>query len=157
MTEPTQDAPATAAPAEDAPVEKPVLTYPERCGLPADTPSFTIDKPIFTDQLVDEIKAASGATNVLVQMSEGMVDPFTASAQSPVTLWVQGAKDAKSVQDVLTSHTANPQYGLSDAEKADEAAIAKAKDPNATLTNEDMAAALRALLKPAQQPEDVKA
>lgn len=157
MTEPTQDAPATDAPAEDAPVEKPVLTYPERCGLPADTPSFEITKAVFTDQLVAEIQAASNASTVLVQMPEGMVDPIEATPDRPLTIWVVGAKSKKSVDEAINSHEADATYSLTDEQKGDAAAIAKVQDPNATLTTEDLTAALRALLQPAPQPEDVNA
>lgn len=165
MTEPTQDAPATDAPAQDAPVTdettapepKPELTYPERVGGSADAVSYEVTKPVFTDQLVQEIKDATNATEVLIQMPVGLWDAYDASPEFPLTVWVTGAKSKKSVNDALAAHQADTQFGLTDEQKADAAAIAKVQDPNATVTTEDLTAAIRVLLQPAPQPSEVTA
>lgn len=144
MTEPTPDAP------EDIEV---VLSYTEAVGLDADTPTYTVTKPVNFAQLESEIYAASNAERVDITFTdESVVD-----AEHPVTVYVVGAKSKKSVNDAITAHEPDPQFGWSDEKKDRQAAIEKVQDPNATLSNADIAAALRAIFPPAPADTGVTA
>jgi hypothetical protein len=138
MTEPNQTA------TEDAPQPIQVFTLLESLGLPEDTPAFTATKPVQAQQLEAEIKAASDASRVEITYSDMDVQ----DEEHPVTIYVIGAKSKKSVNDAITAHQADPQYGLSQEQKDRAEALALVQDPNANPTVEQLTTALRALLTP---------
>lgn len=141
MTEPEQTTP-----------EEPTATFVDTVdSINESTPTYVVEKGVNPAQLTAELMEV-GATNVVVRMTEGEDDPYAASAEKPITVYVSGSTKKK-IQDAIGAHQPDVQYGLTEEQRADAAAIAKVQDPEATLTTEDMAAALRALLSPAQPTE----
>jgi hypothetical protein len=152
MTEPTQDAPATEeSTTEGSPDVVTEVTILEQNDLPEDTPSFVVDKAVNPTQLTEALTAA-GATSVVIQLAEGLDSPFDASADSPVVVYVEGLTKKK-VNDAIAAHEAETDFGQTDEQKAQAAAIAKVQDPQAEVTLADLKTALAALLAPAQPAE----
>jgi hypothetical protein len=151
VTEPTQD-PATPDPAADEqPAPEPVVeaTLHETTGLPENAPSYTLDKSVNTTQLTDELEAA-GAQQVVIVLPQDF--DGTVTAEDPVKVYVVGGS-AKKIQAALDAHDADSQYGMTDEQKVQAAALAKVQDPNAEVTVDDLKTALNALLNPAQPAE----
>ena len=150
MTEPTSDATTTEEVQGDAPIEQDTsgMTFHEVTGLPEDTPSFDLTGEVNTTQLTAELTAA-GATNVVIKMPESYLDTGVLDPADPIKVYVEGGTKKK-IQDAVTAHTPDPQYGMSDDQKAQAAAIAKVQDTSVEVTTEDLRAALSALLSPAQ-------
>lgn len=130
------------------------FVIPQATGSP-DTPAppfpnaldFTLEKPVNLVQLQDEISNDVGLT---VQASvAGNYDPAQPiSPTNPATLWVApDTVSSAAVAAVLAAHVPNPAYGMSISDSLFQSALGKVlNDHNATLTADELQAAVRGLL-----------
>ena len=63
-------------------------------------PTFTVTKAVSPQQLTDALTEI-GATSVTIRLADGLLNPFEASSDKPVTVYVKGVKTKKAVSDVI--------------------------------------------------------
>jgi hypothetical protein len=151
----TFQATATNAQGESAASSKSALVVPEAevdsTAPPPpypDAADYPLQKPVNLVQITDELSAAAGQqVRTAVTGVYDFAQPI--SPTNEAVFWVAPSSVSSSVvEDVLDAHVPNPAYGLNDADLQFQAVLQKVmENPNATLTSDEIQAAVRGLLR----------
>lgn len=79
--------------------------------------SLVVEKDVNVHQLMDEIDARLGDQERYHVVAHLENDEAPVSSENPLTLYVHGGADMRTVRGAVESHDKDPNYGLSDADR----------------------------------------